>query len=75
MSNTGLTRKALKNKHFLWLGFHYYCPDRLGHKIDVQCVYNISFPVLPNLPESVRLNIGMPVVRTDGCSFVRCTVT
>ena len=30
MSNTGLTRKALKNKHFLWLGFHYYRPDRLG---------------------------------------------
>ena len=47
----------------------------IDHKIDVQYVYNISFPVLPNLPESVRLNIGMPVVRTDGCSFIRCTVT
>ena len=30
MSNTGLTRKALKIKHSLWLGFHYYRPDRLG---------------------------------------------
>ena len=30
MSNTGLTRKALKNSHSLWLGFHYYRPDRLG---------------------------------------------
>ena len=37
----------------------------------MQYLYNISFPVLPNLPESVGLNIGMPVVRTDGRSFVR----
>ena len=28
----------------------------------------ISFPVLPNYLESVRLNIGFPVVRTDGRS-------
>ena len=28
------------------------------HNIDVQCVCNISFPVLPNQLESVRLNIG-----------------
>ena len=37
----------------------------------MQSAYNISFAVLPNLPESVRLNIGMPVVRTDRRSFVR----
>ena len=30
---------------------------------------------LRNWPESVRLNIGMPVVRTDGRSGGRCTVT
>ena len=34
--------------------------------IDVQYVCNISLPVLPNYLESVRLNIGSPVVRTDG---------
>ena len=30
MSNTALTRKALKNNHSLWLDFHYYRSDRLG---------------------------------------------
>ena len=34
--------------------------------LDVQYVCNISLPVLPNWLESVRLNIGYPVVRTDG---------
>ena len=34
--------------------------------IDVQYVCNISLPVLPNWLESVRLNIGFTVVRTDG---------
>ena len=48
---------------------------RSDHNIDVQYVYDISFLVLLNLLESVRLNIGMPVVRTDGRSFVRCKVT
>ena len=28
----------------------------------------------PNYLESVRVNIGCPVVRMDGCSFDRCTV-
>ena len=32
----------------------------------MQYVCNISLPVLPNWLESVRLNIGFPVVRTDG---------
>ena len=32
----------------------------------MQDVCNISLPVLPNWLESVRLNIGFPVVRTDG---------
>ena len=31
-------------------------------------------PGLPNQLESARVNIGMPVVRTDGRTFVRCTV-
>ena len=39
--------------------------------MDVQYVCNISLPVLPDSLGSVRLNIGCPVVRTDG----RCTVT
>ena len=32
----------------------------------MQYVFNISLPVLPDKLESVRLNIGCPVVRTDG---------
>ena len=43
----------------------------IDHNIDVQYVCNISFPMLPNELESKKLNIGVPVVRTDG----RCTVT
>ena len=43
----------------------------VDHNIDVQYVCNISFPMLPNELESVKLNIGFPVVRTNG----RCTVT
>ena len=31
-------------------------------------------PGFPNYLESVRVNIGCPVVRTDGRSFSRCTV-
>ena len=41
----------------------------VGNSIEetVRCnVCNISFPVLPNLLESVRLNISFPVVWTDG---------
>ena len=30
MSNRGLTTKAQKYNHSLWLDFHYYHPDRLG---------------------------------------------
>ena len=37
----------------------------------MQYVCNISFPILPNELESVKLNIGFPVVRTDGW----CTIT
>ena len=31
-------------------------------------------PGFPNYLESVRVNIGFPMVRTDGRSFSRCTV-
>ena len=37
----------------------------IDHNIDLQYVCNLSFTVLPNYLESVRLNIGFPVVRTD----------
>ena len=43
----------------------------VDHNIDVQLVS----PGLPNWLESVRVNIGFPVVRTDGRLFVRCPVT
>ena len=36
----------------------------IDYNIDVQYVCNISLPVLPDY--LVRLNIGFPVVRTDG---------
>ena len=38
----------------------------IDHNVDVQYVCNISLPVLSNYLESVRLNIGFPVVRMDG---------
>ena len=41
------------------------------HNIYVQYVQYHVVPGLPNWLESVTLNIGFPVVRTDG----RCTVT
>ena len=40
------------------------------HNIDVQYVCKISFSMLPNELESVKLNIGSPVVRTDGRCWV-----
>ena len=45
-----------------------YCVLQLSidHNIDVQYGCNISFAVLPNQLESVRSNIGFPVVRMDG---------
>ena len=45
-----------------------YCVLQLSidHNIDVQYGCNISFAALPNQLESVRSNIGFPVVRTDG---------
>ena len=56
-----------------------YLSPRSGHVILISDIlfsqlstdHNISFPVLPNQLESVRLNIGFPVVQTDG----RCTDT
>ena len=38
-------------------------------------MYNIRLQAPKLAIESVRLNIGMPVARTDGVSGGRCTVT
>ena len=43
-----------------------FCQLSIDYNIDVQYVCNISLPVLTNLLESVRLNIGFSVVQTDG---------
>ena len=45
----------------------------IDHNIDVQLVFSWA----PKIAKSVRVNIGCPVVRTDGRSAVggRCTVT
>ena len=54
-----------------WLADTLFWQLSTDHNIGVQYVCNISFPMLPNSLESVRLNIGSPMVRTDGW----CTVT
>ena len=41
----------------------------------MQYVSNISLPVLPNWLESVTLNIGFPVVRTDGLAVYDHVIT
>ena len=41
----------------------------------MQYVSNISLPVLPNWLESVRLNVGFPVVRTDGRAVYGYVIT
>ena len=41
----------------------------------MQYVCNISHAVLPNWLESVRLNIGFPVVRTDGLAVYGEVIT
>ena len=38
----------------------------IDHSIDVQYESNISFPVLPNSLDSVRLNIGFPALWCGG---------
>ena len=43
----------------------------IDHNIDVQHVGNMSFRMLPNELQSVKLNIGFPVVQTDR----QCMVT
>ena len=47
----------------------------IDHNINVQYVCNISLAVLPNWLESVRLNIGFPVVRTDGLAVYGEVIT
>ena len=37
----------------------------IDHNIDVQHVGNMSFRMLPDELQSVKLNIGFPVVQTD----------
>ena len=45
----------------------YWSADTLSidHNIDVQHVCNMSFTMLPNELERVKLKIGFPVVQTD----------
>ena len=65
--------RLLLRKHFQILGSYFLPHTNTEILLDSNCGI-IKETGLPNYPESVRVNIGYPVVRTDGRSFGRCTV-
>ena len=54
MSNTGLTTKAQKYNHSLWLDYHYYRPDRLG-----RLQKNVVIETFRQSGLRLRLNINL----------------
>ena len=70
--------RLLLRKHFQILGSYFLPHTNTEILLDSNCGIiketGLFSPGLPNYLESVRVNIGFPVVRTDGRSVGRCTV-
>ena len=68
----------LLREHFQILGSYFLPHTNTVILLDSYCGIiketGLFSPGFPNYLESVRVNIGFPVVRTDGRSFGRCTV-
>ena len=70
--------RLLLREHFQILGSYFLSHTNTVNLLDSSCGIiketGLFTPGLPNYLESVRVNIGCPVVRADGCSFGWCTV-
>ena len=70
--------RLLLLEHFQILGSYFLPHTNTVILLDSYCGIiketGLFSPGFPNYLESVRVNIGFPVVRTDGRSFGRCTV-
>ena len=70
--------RLLLREHFHILGPYFLPHTNTVILLDSYCGIvketGLFSPGFPNYLESVRVNIGFPMVRTDGRSFSRCTV-
>ena len=70
--------RLLLGKHFQILKWYFLPHTNTVILLDSYCGIiketGLFSPGLPNYLESVRVNIGYPVVRTDGRPFGRCKV-
>ena len=70
--------RLLLREHFQILGSYFFRHTNnvilLDSSFGIIKETRLFSPGLPNYLESVRVNIGFPVVRKDGRSFGRCTV-
>ena len=68
--------RLLLREHFQILGWYFLSHTNTVILLDSSCGIlketGLFSPGLPNYLESVRVNIGFPVVRVDGRSFDRC---
>ena len=70
--------RLVLGEHFQILGSYFLLHTNSVILLDSYCGIvketGLFSPGLPNYPESVRVNIGFPLVRVDGHSFGWCTV-
>ena len=70
--------RLLLREHFQILGSYFLPHTNTVILLDSYCGSikgtGVFSPGFPNYLESVRVNIGFPVVQTDSRSFGRCTV-
>ena len=70
--------RLLLGEHFQILGSYFLAHTNTVTVLDSYCGIvketRLFFPGFLNYPESVRVNIGFPVVRVDSRSFGWCTV-
>ena len=78
LTKSVMLARLLLREHFQILGSYLFRHTNTVILLDSSCGIiketGLFSPGLPNYLESVRVNIGFPVVRTDGRSFCRCTV-
>ena len=77
-SESVMLARLLLPEHFQISGSYFLPLTNIAILLDSYCGIiketGIFSPGSPNYLESMRVNIGFPVVRTDGRSFSRCTV-
>ena len=77
-SKSVMLARLVLGEHFQILGSYFLLHTNTVILLDSYCGIvketGLFSPGLPIYPESVRVNIGFPLVRVDGRSFGWCTV-